>query len=62
MSEFASKFKSTGGPPGLGLGIKIVAAVGAAAYGLSQSVYTGETIDYTILLLTYSYITLNRKF
>jgi prohibitin 2 len=48
MSEFASKFKGTGGPPGLGLGIKLLATVGAAAYGVSQSIYTGNSIDYTI--------------
>lgn len=41
LNDFAGKFKA-GGPPGLGLGLKILGAVGLAAYGASQSVYTGE--------------------
>jgi hypothetical protein len=41
INEMAGKFKS-GGPPGLGLGLKLLAGVGLAAYGASQSVYTGN--------------------
>lgn len=41
LNDLAGKFK-TGGPPGLGLGLKILAGVGLAAYGASQSVYTGK--------------------
>lgn len=41
--DLASKFKS-GGPPGLGLGLKLLAGVGLAAYSASQSVYTGKII------------------
>ena len=41
LNDLAGKFKS-GGPPGLGLGLKILAGVGLAAYSASQSVYTGE--------------------
>lgn len=43
FSDLASKFgKGGGGPPGLGIGLKILAVGGAAAYGLSQSMYTGK--------------------
>lgn len=52
VNEFASKFKATGGPPGLGLGLKVLAGLGAAAYGFTQSIYTGNykycTIQYKI--------------
>lgn len=41
MNDLAGKFKA-GGPPGLGLGLKLLAGVGLAAYGASQSVYTGK--------------------
>lgn len=40
LNDLAGKFKS-GGPPGLGIGLKLLGAVGLAAYGASQSVYTG---------------------
>lgn len=30
------------GPRGLGTGLKVLAAAGAAAYGISQSMYTGK--------------------
>jgi prohibitin 2 len=40
LNDFASKFPK-GGPPGLGIGLKILAGVGLAAYGVSQSIYTG---------------------
>lgn len=41
LNDLAGKFKA-GGPPGLGIGLKILAGVGLAVYGASQSVYTGE--------------------
>ncbi|CRL02359.1 CLUMA_CG015084, isoform A [Clunio marinus] len=41
LNDLAGKFKS-GGPPGLGIGLKLLAGVGLAAYGASQSVYTVE--------------------
>lgn len=41
LNDFAGKF-AKGGPPGLNLGLKILAGVGAAAYGISQSMFTVE--------------------
>ena len=43
LNEFASKFAKGGGPAapkGLGLGIKLLVAGVAGAYGLQQSMYT----------------------
>ena len=40
LNDLAGKFG--GSPKGLGTGIKIAAALGAAAYGISQSMFTGE--------------------
>ena len=43
LNEFASKFSkggAPGAPKGLGLGIKLLAAGVAGAYGLQQSMYT----------------------
>ena len=40
LNDLAGKL-GKGGPPGLTLGLKVLAAVGAAAYGVSQSLYTG---------------------
>ena len=40
LNDLAGKF-GKGGPPGLGLGLKILAGVGLAGYTASQSVYTG---------------------
>lgn len=45
LNDLAGKF-GKGGPPGLGLGIKLLGAVGAAAYGVSQSMYTGKHSDW----------------
>lgn len=45
LNDLAGKFKA-GGPPGLGIGLKILAGVGLAAYGASQSVYTGEWSEF----------------
>lgn len=41
LNDLAGKL-GKGGPPGLTLGLKVLAAVGAAAYGINQSLYTGE--------------------
>jgi prohibitin 2 len=41
LNDLANKF-GKGGPPGLGLGLKLLAVGGAAAYGLAQSMYTGK--------------------
>lgn len=41
LNDFAGKF-AKGGPPGLATGIKMLAALGATAYGISQSLYTGK--------------------
>lgn len=41
LNDLAGKF-GKGGPPGLTTGLKLLAAVGAAAYGVSQSLYTGK--------------------
>lgn len=40
LNDLAGKFKA-GGPPGLGIGLKLLAGVGLAAYAATQSVYTG---------------------
>lgn len=50
VNEFASKFKAGGGPPGLGLGLKVLGTLGAAVYGFTQSIYTGNSNYYTIAL------------
>lgn len=41
LSDLAGKF-GKGGPPGFGLGLKLLGIGGALAYGVSQSMYTGE--------------------
>ncbi|KAL3270444.1 hypothetical protein HHI36_020996 [Cryptolaemus montrouzieri] len=41
LNDFANKF-GKGGPPGLGIGLKLLAVGGAAVYGISQSMYTVE--------------------
>lgn len=43
LNDLAGKF-GKGGPPGLGLGLKVLAVGAAAAYGISQSMYTGDLI------------------
>lgn len=40
LNDLAGKF-GKGGPPGLTTGLKALAFIGAAAYGVSQSLYTG---------------------
>lgn len=42
LNDLAGKF-GKGGPPGLTTGLKVLAAIGAAAYGINNSMYTGET-------------------
>ena len=44
LNEFVKQFNKggQGAPKGLGLGVKLLAAAGAAFYGLQQSVYTGK--------------------
>ncbi|XP_034650014.1 prohibitin-2 [Drosophila subobscura] len=39
LNDLAGKL-GKGGPPGLGIGLKLLAVAGAAAYGVSQSFYT----------------------
>lgn len=41
LNDLAGKF-GKGGPRGLGLGLKFLAAAGAAVYGINQSMYTGK--------------------
>lgn len=41
LNDLAGKF-GKGGPPGLGLGLKVLGFAGALIYGASQSVYTGK--------------------
>ena len=41
LNDLAGKF-GKGGPPGLGLGLKVLATLGASAYAISQSMYTGN--------------------
>lgn len=42
LNDLAGKF-SKGGPPGLGIGLKLLAAGGALAYGVANSIYTGKS-------------------
>lgn len=41
FNDLASKM-GKGGPPGVGLGLKLLGVAGALAYGASQSVFTGK--------------------
>lgn len=41
LNDLAGKF-GKGGPPGVGIGLKLLGIAGALAYGASQSVYTGK--------------------
>lgn len=43
LNDLAGKL-GKGGPPGLGLGMKLLAIGGAAAFGVSQSMYTGKSV------------------
>lgn len=44
LNDLAGKF-GKGGPPGLTTGLKALVALGAAAYGISQSMYTGTCVS-----------------
>lgn len=44
FNDLAGKF-SKGGPPGLNAGLKALVTLGAAAYGISQSMYTGTCVS-----------------
>ena len=49
--DLAGRLKNAGGggaPRGLGIGIKLLAGGIAAAYGLQQSMYTGQAYNNTI--------------
>jgi hypothetical protein len=46
LNDLAGRFAK--GPKGLGTGLKILAAAGAASYGIMQSMYTGKS--YCILI------------
>lgn len=45
INDLAGKF-GKGGPPGLGIGLKLLAVGGALVYGLSKSVYTGKLVKH----------------
>lgn len=45
INEIASRFNK--GPAGLNVGMKVLALAGAAAYGVSQSMYTGRLFIYS---------------
>lgn len=45
LNDLAGKF-GKGGPPGLATGLKFLTVIGAAAYGVSQSMYTGKMMNY----------------
>lgn len=65
LNDLAGKFKAGGGPPGLGLGLKVLAGLGLAAYTASQSVYTGRIWEFHNLLSTfrqYQHITWKQEF
>ena len=49
LNEFAQQLGKGGGPRGLGLGVKLLAAAVAGAYGLQQSVYTGTTFQAVLI-------------
>lgn len=41
FNDLAGKF-GKGGPPGLGIGLKLLGVAGAMLYGATKSVYTGK--------------------
>ena len=50
--DLAGRLKNAGGggaPRGLGIGIKLLAGGIAAAYGLQQSMYTGQAVNYSVI-------------
>lgn len=44
LNDLAGKL-GKGGPPGLATGLKVLAGLGAVAYGVSQSLYTGKFLS-----------------
>lgn len=58
LNDLAGKFSKGGGPPGLNLGLKLLAVGGIAAYGISQSMYTGNWLDANVL---YNVILISNK-
>ena len=46
LNDLAGRFSK--GPKGLGTGLKLLALAGAAGYGISQSMYTGETLCFYV--------------
>lgn len=55
LNDLAGRFAK--GPKGLGTGLKILAAAGAAGYGVMQSMYTGKSfcivIKYVLLYFSF---------
>ena len=49
LNEFASKFGKSGGPKGLGTGIKLLAVAAAGVYGLKEAMYTGKFLANTFV-------------
>ena len=49
LNEFANKFGKSGGPKGLGTGIKLLAVAAAGAYGLKEAMFTVEGGQRTII-------------
>ena len=47
LSDLASRLGR--GPKGVGTGLKFLAAAGVAAYGISQSMYTGKLFFFCAL-------------
>lgn len=45
LNDLAGKF-GKGGPPGLGIGLKLLGAAGALFYAATQSVYTGNSPNF----------------
>lgn len=46
LNDLAGKF-GKGGPPGLGIGLKLLGAAGALFYAATQSVYTGNLPNFS---------------
>lgn len=51
LNDLAGKF-GKGGPPGIGIGLKLLGVAGALAYGASQSVYTGKNWEITLNMIS----------
>lgn len=53
FTDLAGKFGKGGGPPGLGIGLKLLAVGGVVAYGVTQSMYTGKCKYLSVILVRY---------